>query len=82
MVTGDTFLAIMENTALCHVRVGAVFLLDDAPLYFSHRVCAFPNREFPDDFVGGEGLIHLPLVVQHPLVWIYFGGGCEKRCLS
>jgi len=32
-VTGDTFLALMENTVLRHVPVGTVLLLGGAPLY-------------------------------------------------
>jgi len=30
-VTSDTFLAMMENTALCHVPLGTVFQSDSAP---------------------------------------------------
>jgi hypothetical protein len=32
MVTGDTFLGVMENTTLCHAPVRTVFHLDGAPL--------------------------------------------------
>jgi hypothetical protein len=47
-VTGDTFLAVMDNTALCHVPAGTVSQSDSAPTHFSRRVSAFVDREFPD----------------------------------
>jgi len=50
-VTGDTCLAVMENTALCHVPVGTVFQSDDAQLHFFSRVPAFLDRKFPDQEV-------------------------------
>jgi hypothetical protein len=43
MVTGDTFLAMMESTALCHVPVGTIFQSDGAP---PHLSC--PARLFLD----------------------------------
>jgi len=46
-VTGDTFLAMMWNTALYHIPVGTVFQLRDAPPHLSHHVCAFLDRKFP-----------------------------------
>jgi len=45
-VTGDTFLAMMENTALCHVHVGTVFQLDGVPFHFSCYVHDSKDREF------------------------------------
>jgi len=45
-VTGDTSLAMMENTALRHVPVGTVFQLDGAPPHFCHRFVAFLDRSF------------------------------------
>jgi hypothetical protein len=47
MVTGDIFLAVMENTALHHV-LGTVFQLDLAPPHFSHCVHVFLDRELRD----------------------------------
>jgi hypothetical protein len=47
-VTGDTFLAMMENTALRHVPVRTAFQLDGAPPHFSYCVHAFLVKEFPD----------------------------------
>jgi hypothetical protein len=46
-VTGNTFPAMMENTALRRVPVGTVFQSDGAPPHFFRRVRAFPDREFP-----------------------------------
>jgi hypothetical protein len=46
MVTGDNFLAMMENNALSHVTLGTVFQLDGAPPHFFHHVDAFMDREF------------------------------------
>jgi hypothetical protein len=48
IVTGDTFLALR------HVPVGMVFPSDGAPPHFSQSVSAFPYREFPDRWIGGE----------------------------
>jgi hypothetical protein len=33
MVTGNTFMAMMENTALRHVPMGTIFQLDDISLH-------------------------------------------------
>jgi hypothetical protein len=30
-VTGEMFLAVLEDTALCHIPVGTVLQLDDSP---------------------------------------------------
>jgi hypothetical protein len=59
-VTGDTFLAMMENTALCYVPVGTYFELHGAPPHFSRRVRVFVDRKFPDRCIGrgGGGPIH------------------------
>jgi hypothetical protein len=51
-VTGDTFLAIIENTALHHVPVRTVFQSDGAPHYFSCCVRVFLDKEFPDCWIG------------------------------
>jgi len=57
-VAGDTFLDMIENTALCHVPVGADFQLDGAVPHFSSHVSAFLDWEFPDRFMGiGGGVI-------------------------
>jgi len=55
MVTDDTFLAMMEITALHHITVGTVLQLDGAPSHFSNCVCAFLGKEFPDHWIGGGG---------------------------
>jgi hypothetical protein len=47
-VTGDNFLAMIENTALRHAPVGTILQLDGAPPHFSRRVRDFLDREFPD----------------------------------
>jgi hypothetical protein len=59
-VTSVTFLAVMEDTALCHVPVGAVFQLDGAPPHFSRHVLAFMDREFLYCWIGGGGGILWP----------------------
>jgi hypothetical protein len=47
-VTGDTFLDVMDNNALCHVPVGTVFQSHGTPLQFSRHVPAFLSRGFSD----------------------------------
>jgi hypothetical protein len=54
-VTGDSFLAMMENTALCPVPVITVFQLDGAPPHFSCCVCVFLGRNFPAHCIGRAG---------------------------
>jgi len=56
-VTGDTFLAVMENTALCHVPVKTVCQLNGVSANFSCCVCAFLDGEFPDSWIGTGGPI-------------------------
>jgi hypothetical protein len=46
-MTGDTFLTVMENTALRHDPVGTVLQSDGAPPHFSRHFRAFLDREFP-----------------------------------
>jgi hypothetical protein len=72
-VTGDSFLAVMDNTALCHVHVRTVFQLHGAPTHFSHHVHAFLDREFPDHWVGwvGGGGAHSPGLI--PLDCFFWG---------
>jgi hypothetical protein len=60
LVTGDTFLGTMGDTALCHVPVGTVFQLDGVPPHFSHCIYAFLEREFPDHWVTRWGPILWP----------------------
>jgi hypothetical protein len=48
LVTGDTFLTLVENSALRHVPVGTVFQSNGATLHSSHLVHAFLDREFSD----------------------------------
>jgi hypothetical protein len=47
-MTSDTFLIIIDNTALHHVFVGTIFKLRGASPPFSHRVSPFLVREIPD----------------------------------
>jgi len=75
MVTGDTFLAVLENITLHHVRVGTVLQLDHTPPHFSHCVCAFIDKKYPDCWVGrGEPIpwfAHSP--VFSPLDFFFWG---------
>jgi hypothetical protein len=57
-----TFLAMMENTALCHFSVGTVFRSAGAPLHFFRRVRPFLDREFPDHWLGRGEPIPWPLL--------------------
>jgi hypothetical protein len=59
-VTGDTFLAVMENTALRYAPVGTVFQLGGTSPHFSHRVRAFLDRECHDRWIGRGGPISWP----------------------
>jgi hypothetical protein len=52
-VTGDTFLALMENAALCDIPVGTVLQLDH--FTSSIMVCAFLGTEFPDPWIFCSG---------------------------
>jgi hypothetical protein len=54
-VTGDTFLALMENTVLRHVPVGTLFQSG-----FFRRVCASLSRGSPDRCTGRGELISIP----------------------
>jgi len=66
-VTGDTFLAVMDNTPLRHVSVGTVFQSDGASPHFSRRVRVFVDRGFL--IVGQEdGDSFLSLFV--PQIWL------------
>jgi hypothetical protein len=54
------FIAMVEDTALCHVLVSSVFQLNGSPPHFFHCLHAFMYREFPDHRRGREG----------PLFWL------------
>jgi hypothetical protein len=41
--------------------MGTVFQLDGTPLHFSHHVCAFLERKFPDHWIGRVRPIPWPL---------------------
>jgi hypothetical protein len=43
-VTGDTFLVMMQDSALRHIAVGTAFQSDDAPPHFLRRIRAFMYR--------------------------------------
>jgi hypothetical protein len=58
--TGDTFLAMMENTALHHVPVGTVFQLDGVLPCFFHCVHAFLDTELPESLYN-KRTHYLPL---------------------
>jgi hypothetical protein len=62
-VTGDIFLAILENILLRHVPVGAVFQLEGAPPHFFHCIRTFLDREFLDRWMGRQE----PIVIISPL---------------
>jgi hypothetical protein len=76
VVTGDTFPAMVENSGLHHMIVGTVFhlCLDGVPLHFSHRVCAFLDREFPDHWTGRVGPIPWPFHSPHLTPLDFFWG--------
>jgi hypothetical protein len=59
-MTGLTFLAMIENTALHCVSVGTVFQLDGAPPHFSHHVHAFLDRDFTACWIQRRRLIPWP----------------------
>jgi hypothetical protein len=58
----ETYLAMRENNALCHVPVVTIFQLDGAPPHFFYSACVFLNREFPDYWIGRGGPISCPLI--------------------
>jgi hypothetical protein len=60
MVTGDTILFKMEN-ALCHVPLGTVFQLHNAPPHFSLHVRKFSGQGSLD---RERGPIPGPLVLE------------------
>jgi hypothetical protein len=62
-VTGDNFLAMMENTASRHVPVGTIFQLHGAPPHFPRRIHAFLDGEFPHRWTVRGGIIPWPLVL-------------------
>jgi hypothetical protein len=80
MVTGDTFLAMMDNTALCHIPVGTLFKLHGAPFHLSCHVHAFLDREFPDSWPGRMGPIYWPphFPDSTPLDFFFGGRGVIK----
>jgi len=63
MVTGDTFLAVIGNSALHQVPVGTVFQLYGALPHFSHCAHAFQDK-FLDCWIGKEETLHCPLILQ------------------
>jgi hypothetical protein len=82
-VTGDTFLAVTENTALRHAPVGTFLQLDGAPPHFSSRVRAVLYGELPDRWIGRGGPILSPPPPDFtPLDFFSSGGVCKRHCLS
>jgi len=59
MVIGETFLAMMENTVLCHVEIVSQ-LQWSAPPHSSHPICAFLDSEFSDHWIGRRGPLPWP----------------------
>jgi hypothetical protein len=56
IVTGDTTLAMIENTALSHFPVGS---------FLSYHVCALLGREIPDQWIRKRGTsFPTPLILQ------------------
>jgi hypothetical protein len=76
VMTGDIFLAMMENNALCYVPVGKLFWLFGAPPYFSSHIHTFQDRDFPDNWIGRGGSIPWPLILQILLLWLF-----SSQCL-
>jgi hypothetical protein len=70
-VTGDTLLAMMDNTA--SVPVGTFFQLHSAPPHFSRRPYTFLDRGFPGRWIGRRGPI--PWQTHSPNLIIFTGGG-------
>jgi hypothetical protein len=81
-VPSDTFLAMMENTALCYVPVGTVFQLHFAPRYFFHCVRAFLDREFPDRWIGIGGTHSLSPFSRFDYSVCFILRVCKTRCFS
>jgi hypothetical protein len=50
----DTFLAVMENSALHHVPLETIFPLVGAPPHFSCCVYACLDRKLPNHWIGRE----------------------------
>lgn len=45
----EKFVTVMEDTALGHIRAGTVFHLGGAPPPSFPCICAFLDREFPEE---------------------------------
>jgi len=77
-MTVTLFLAVVENTACCHVPVGTLSHLDGAPhhIYF-HAYAAFLVREFCDHWMGKGRLIP-----KLTLPCFFLLGACKRHCLS
>jgi len=75
METDNSFLAMKENNALCHVLVGTIYQLDGEPSHFSQHICAFLDREFPDYWIRRGGPISWPPLLSRfdPLDFIGWG---------
>jgi hypothetical protein len=65
LVTGNKFLATIEETALHHILAGTVFKLEGAPSHFSHCIHGFLGREFPDHWKGRRTPISWTLSSLH-----------------
>jgi hypothetical protein len=52
LVTGKTFLAVMEDVVLCHTPAGTVFQLGDVPSYISCHLHTLLDGDFSDICLG------------------------------
>jgi hypothetical protein len=72
-VTGETFVAMTEDTALCKILAGSVFQLYGAPPHVFHCARVFLYREFLDHWRGREGSIPWPPnSLGHTLLDVFF----------
>jgi hypothetical protein len=68
----------LENTALHHVAVGTVFLLDGAPLHFSNCVYAFLVKKFPNCWIGQDAHTLVPSFSIYDSSVFFILGLCKR----
>jgi hypothetical protein len=72
----------VDNTALPHVPVGTVFLLDGVPPHFFRRVPAFLDREFPDGWIErGVAIPWIPRSPDFTSLDFFLLGVCKRHFL-